>query len=174
MAEPAKQAVGMPQLDFSTFPNQIFWLLVALAAIYLMLTRVALPQIGGVLADRRGAITADIAAAEEARQRAVIAEEIYQRALADARAEAGRIVEQARADMQRMLDLQIAKVEAEIAAQTAESEQRIREVRASAVEMVVEVARDTAKEVLAVFEVKADARAIRAAVDARMKQGDTR
>ena len=50
----AGKAVGMPQLDFSTWPNQIFWLLVTLAAIYFLLTRVALPRIGAVLAERSG------------------------------------------------------------------------------------------------------------------------
>ncbi|MEO0692954.1 MAG: F0F1 ATP synthase subunit B', partial [Pseudomonadota bacterium] len=34
-------ATGLPQLDFSTFPNQIFWLIVTLVAIYLILNRVA-------------------------------------------------------------------------------------------------------------------------------------
>lgn len=53
----AGKAVGMPQLDISTWPNQIFWLLVTLLAIYLILTRVALPRIGAVLAERRGTIT---------------------------------------------------------------------------------------------------------------------
>ena len=44
----------MPQLDFSTFPNQIFWLVVTLVVIYLVLSRVALPRIGGILAERAG------------------------------------------------------------------------------------------------------------------------
>ncbi len=161
----------MPQLDFTTFPNQIFWLLVAMIALYMILSRVALPRIGAVLADRRSAITADIAAAEDAKQKAIAAEEAYHKALADARAEAGRIVDQARTEMQREVDVQLAKAEAEIAAQTAESEQRIREIRASAMDMVAEVARDTAREVLGVFDVTADARTINAAVTARMKQG---
>ena len=65
---------GMPQLDFSTFPNQIFWLLVTLVVIYLVLSRVALPRIGGVLAERKGTITNDLAAAEELKQSAVGAE----------------------------------------------------------------------------------------------------
>ncbi|MFZ8883347.1 MAG: F0F1 ATP synthase subunit B', partial [Paracoccaceae bacterium] len=30
---------GMPQLDFSTFGNQIFWLVVTLVVIYLILSR---------------------------------------------------------------------------------------------------------------------------------------
>ncbi|MGB1643236.1 MAG: F0F1 ATP synthase subunit B', partial [Paracoccaceae bacterium] len=45
---------GMPQLDFSTFGNQIFWLVVTLVVIYLILSRVALPRIAGVLAERSG------------------------------------------------------------------------------------------------------------------------
>jgi F-type H+-transporting ATPase subunit b len=32
-------APGMPQLDFSTFPNQIFWLVVTLVAIYFILSK---------------------------------------------------------------------------------------------------------------------------------------
>ncbi len=57
-------AVGMPQLDFSTWPNQIFWLAVTLVVIYFVLTRVALPRIGAVLAERSSTITNDLAAAE--------------------------------------------------------------------------------------------------------------
>ena len=36
----AVSAPGMPQLDFSTWGNQIFWLVLALIAIYLILSRV--------------------------------------------------------------------------------------------------------------------------------------
>ena len=46
----------MPQLDFSTFPNQIFWLVVTLVVIFLLLKTVALPRIGGILAERKGTI----------------------------------------------------------------------------------------------------------------------
>ena len=72
------EAVGMPQLDFSTWPNQIFWLLVTLAVIYFLLTRIALPRIGSVLADRKGAITSDLAAAEELKQKALKAEKYWE------------------------------------------------------------------------------------------------
>ena len=43
----AASAPGMPQLDFSTFGNQIFWLLVTLVVIYMILSRVALPRCSG-------------------------------------------------------------------------------------------------------------------------------
>ena len=83
----AAEAVGMPQLDFSTFPNQIFWLVVALVAIYFILTKIALPRIEGILADRHAAISNDVAAAEELKAKVRDAEAAYEKALADARAE---------------------------------------------------------------------------------------
>ena len=38
-------AIGMPQLCGEWMGNQVFWLLVTLVAIYLILSRVALPRI---------------------------------------------------------------------------------------------------------------------------------
>jgi len=164
-----ENAVGMPQLDFSTWPNQIFWLAVSLVAIYLILTRVALPRIGAVLAERRGTIINDLGAAEELKARAVEAEKAYQNALASARTEAAKIVAKARADIQADLDAAIARADADINERTAVSEARINEIRAGAVESVSEVARATAAEIVAALGGKATAAAVKSAVAARMK-----
>lgn len=160
---------GMPQLDFGTFPNQIFWLLVALVVIFFVLSRVALPRIAAVLAERQGTITNDIAAAEELKQKAVAAEVAYNQALAEARAEAGKIAAEAKAEMQTELDKAIALAEAEIAAKLAESEKAIGEIRAGAVDAVKAVAKDTTKEILGAFGTTADAKAITATVTERIK-----
>ena len=165
----ATEAVGMPQIDFTSFPNQIFWLVITLVLIYLVLSRVALPRIGAVLAERQGTITNDIAAAEDLKQQAVEAEEAYDKALADARVEAGRIVAQARADIQGDLDAATAKADAEIAAKAAVAAAAITEIRESAMASVKDVAKATAKEIVVVMGGKADAKAITAAVAARMK-----
>ena len=160
---------GMPQLDFTTWDNQVFWLVIALVATYLILSRVALPRIGGILAERQGTITNDIAAAEDLKSKAVEAEAAYDQALIDARAEAGRIVDEAKAEIQADLDVAIAKADKEIAAKSAESEKAISEIRAGALKSVKEVAKDTAKEIVTAMGGKADAKAITAAVTARMK-----
>ena len=160
---------GMPQLDFATFPNQIFWLAVTLVVIYLVLSRVALPRIAGILAERRGTITGDLAAAEELKQKAVAAEKSYQAALVQARAEGARIIAAAKADIQQGLDAAIAKADAQIAAKATESEGRISEIKAGAVAAVAEVARDTAGALVQALGGSADAGAIAVAVDGRMK-----
>jgi F-type H+-transporting ATPase subunit b len=165
----AAESVGMPQLDFATFPNQIFWLVITLIVIYLILSRVALPRIGGILADRQGSITNDIAAAEDLKQKAVEAEVAYNKALADARSEANRIVAEARVEIQKDLDVAIAKADAEIAAKSAESAKHIDEIRASAVANVTEVAKDTTAAIVAAMGSKADAKSVAAAVAARLK-----
>lgn len=165
----AASAPGMPQLDFSTYPNQIFWLLIALVVIYLVLTRVALPRIGSVLAERKGTITNDLAAAEELKQKLHAAEAAYEKALADARVESARIVAETKAGIQQELDAATAKANAEIAARAAESEKRIAEIRASALESVEAVARDTAGEIVSALGLKADAKNIASAITDRIK-----
>ncbi|MEH6773772.1 MAG: F0F1 ATP synthase subunit B' [Cereibacter changlensis] len=163
------EAVGMPQLNMETWANQIFWLLVTLVAIYFLLTRIVLPRIGAVLAERRGTITNDLAAAEELKQKAVLAEKAYNEALARARTEAATIVAEAKAAIQKDLDVALAEADAEISARSAESEKRIAEIRAGALESVTEVARDTAQEIVAAFGGSTDASSVEAAVAARMK-----
>lgn len=165
----AAESAGMPQIDFTSFPNQIFWLAVTLVAIYWVLSRIALPRIGGVLADRQGAITSDLTVAEELKLKAREAEAAYERALVEARSEAQKIVVQARAEIQKDLDVAAAHADAEIAARASESEHRIGEIRAGAMEAVVAVAREAAADIVAALGGKADAKAVAKAVDARLK-----
>lgn len=171
MADTATNGVGMPQLDLSTFSNQIFWLVVTMIVLYLIMSRVALPRVAAVLADRRGTITSDVAAAEEFKLKAQQAEEAYHKALADARAEANRIIEAAKAEMQAELDVLMAKADAEIAAQSAESERRISDIRDNAMEMVTEVSKSATGDILSAFNVKSDARTVTSAVTTRLKGG---
>ncbi|MFP4275412.1 MAG: F0F1 ATP synthase subunit B' [Paracoccaceae bacterium] len=160
---------GLPQLDFSTFPNQIFWLLVTLVVVYFILTRVALPRIASVLSERKGTITNDLAAAEDLKAKAAEAEKAYDKALADARAEANEIVAKAKAEMQADLDAAMKEADARIAERAAESEKAIAEIRAGALESIREVATDTAQEVIAAMGAEADAAEIEKAVAAQVK-----
>ncbi len=163
-------ALGMPQLCGEWFGNQIVWLVITLVVIYFILSRIALPRIAAVLAERSGTITNDIAAAEDLKQKAVEAEEAYQKALVDARAEANRIVAETKADIQKDLDKAIAEADAEIAARAAEGEKAIAEIREGAKEGAAAVAKDIAKDIVAaVAPGKIDAKSVTAAVTAKMK-----
>lgn len=168
-AAEAASASGMPQLDFSSWGNQIFWLLVTLVVIYFVLSRIALPRIAAVLAERQGTITNDIAAAEELKAKAVEAEEAYNKALADAKAEAANIVAAAKAEIQADLNAATEKADAEIAAKAAESEKAIAEIRAGALESIKDVANATTAELVSTLGGKAEDADVANAVDAQMK-----
>jgi F-type H+-transporting ATPase subunit b len=87
---------GFPPFDTTTFPSQLFWLAVTFAFLFVMLWKVAGPRINGVITSRRGAINADIAAAQKARGDAEGASVAYQTALAGARARANAHAEENR------------------------------------------------------------------------------
>lgn len=165
----AEKAVGMPQLDFSTWPNQIFWLTVTLVVIYFVLSRVVLPRIGAVLAERKGTIANDLDAAEELKLRAVAAEKAYNDALALARTEAAKIVAAAKADIQKDLDAATVTADVQIAAKAGESEKTIAAIREGAIEAITQVARDTTKELVTALGGSPDAKTVAAAVAARLK-----
>lgn len=160
----------MPQLDVALFPNLIFWLVVALVAVYLILTRVALPRLGAILAERNDAISNDLEQAALLKRRAQEAEAAYNAALAKARDDSQKIAAETKAQINKELATLMAKADAEIAARTAESAKRIREIEASAAESVTEVARATAAELVAALGPRpADAATVDAAVAARLE-----
>lgn len=162
-------AIGMPQLCDAWFANQIFWLIVALVSIFLILTRIALPRVSAVLAERSGTISNDLAAAEDLKRQASEAEVAYEQALSDARAEAQRISGEARASIKADLDAAIAVADEKIGAKAVESEKQINEIRAGAAASVAEVARDVAAEIVKALGGNADTATVNAAVDARVK-----
>ncbi len=161
---------GMPQLEFETFPSQIFWLVVALVALYYILSRVALPRIGSVLEARSDAIADDLDRAAEFKRRAEEADEAYQTALAEARTRAQEIAAKTKAEIQKKVDAAVEEADAEISARTAESEKHLAEIRESALRNVETVATETATALVdAIAPGAADAKAVKAAVAAKLQ-----
>ncbi|MEM1380551.1 MAG: F0F1 ATP synthase subunit B' [Pseudomonadota bacterium] len=147
-AEKAEGGGGLPQFDTSTFASQIFWLLISFIVLYLLMSRVFLPRIGGVIEERRQRIADDFDKAAEFKRQAEEAEAAYKQALADARARASRIAQETRdqidADIKKMQAETDAKLDAEISA----AEARIAETSAKAAETVRAAARETTRAVV--------------------------
>src|SRR5210317_1997305 len=161
-------AVGMPQLCGEWMGNQIFWLVITLVVIFIVLSRIALPRIAGVLAERQGAITNDIAAAEF-KVKAAAAEDAYNQALSDARAEAARIIDAAKAEIKADLDAAMAEADAQITAKSEAGAKAIADIRANALVSVEEIAKATTAEIVTAFGGKADDKAVVAAVEKELK-----
>ena len=65
----SSHAEGMPQLDFSTFPNQIFWMVVFCVVLFAIVKIFIIPRMEDIFANRRKVIDGIISKAEEIKQR---------------------------------------------------------------------------------------------------------
>ena len=89
----------MPQISqaASIYASQLFWLAIVFAAVYFGIGRAMVPKIERTIDDRNARVSADIAAAEEARNTARAAEEGYTASLDSARSQALKLVGEAKA-----------------------------------------------------------------------------
>ncbi|HEY6256191.1 MAG TPA: F0F1 ATP synthase subunit B' [Xanthobacteraceae bacterium] len=74
-----------PPFDRETFPSQLLWLAVAFAALYVMMSRLALPRVDLILTKRRQHIAGDLCEAERLKGDSSIAIAAYEEELAQAR-----------------------------------------------------------------------------------------
>ena len=82
----------MPQLDATTFPPQLAWLVLTFIAMFFLMAKVALPRIGHTLARRQGTIDGDLERAAKLKAEIEIVIQAYERALAEARTQANATV----------------------------------------------------------------------------------
>lgn len=128
--------------------NEMFWGIIAFAALYVLVTYVLLPPIQRIRNDRAATIQADIDAADAARAQAVSASAEMADQLADVRAEAAAIIDAARAEADAERERLVARAEREVNAMreiaeseiTAEREQALASLRPQVAELAVSAA----------------------------------
>src|ERR1044072_4696297 len=75
---------GFPPFQKETFASQLVWLVITFVALYLLISRIAVPRIGGILEDRAKRIEEDFARAQRDKEESEAALAAYEKALADA------------------------------------------------------------------------------------------
>ena len=113
---------------------------ITFGALYLLLSRIALPRIGEVIEERRDRIQRDLDSAERLKGETEQALAAYEQALADARANANAIAKDNRDRLAQRVDAKQKQVDAEIDAKVSEAERRIDETRSKALTSVDEIA----------------------------------
>src|SRR5258707_6691574 len=79
---------SFPPFDKQTFPSQVLWLALTFVALYLLMSRIALPRIDSILERRRGRISGDLAEAQRLKGESDAAIAAYEESLAQARGRA--------------------------------------------------------------------------------------
>src|SRR5262244_567975 len=95
---------GFPPFDASTFASQLVSLLIAFVALYIIVSRIALPRVGGVIDARHGAIQGDLSAAQKLKDESEAALKAYEGELASARSKAQAIATENREKLNAVAD----------------------------------------------------------------------
>jgi F-type H+-transporting ATPase subunit b len=138
-----------PPFDKQTFPSQLLWLTVTFVALYLLMSRIALPRIDKILENRRTRISGDLAEAQRLKGESDAAIAAYEGALAAARGRAQALVndarqkqaaeaEAARRALDAALNARITEAESGIAATTAAAMVNVRGIATEAAAAIVE------------------------------------
>src|SRR6202020_1961860 len=135
---------NFPPFASETFPSQLLWLAISFGALYLLMSRVALPKIGGLIEARKARIAKDLDEATAMQQKADEAAAAHEKTSAEARAKAQSLAQAARDAAAADAQSKRQSLEDELAAKLADAERGIAKTRDDAMASVAEVARDTA------------------------------
>ena len=159
-----------PPFQKDTFASQLVSLLIAFVALYVIVSRIALPRVGGVIDARQNAIDGDVAAAQRLKDESDAALKAYEGELAAARARAQAIGTETRDKLNAVSDAERRTLEDQLAAKLAAAEKTIAETRESAMSNVRGIASDAAAAIVQQLTgKKPDARSLKSAVDASLK-----
>ena len=140
---------AFPPFDPQSFAPQLVWLALTFGALYLLMSRKALPRIADVIEERANRIKRDLDAAERLKGETDKALATYEQALADAKSNASGIAKETRAKLSAGVDKEKAAVDAQMNAKVAEAETRIAATKTKALASVNEIAAATAAAIVA-------------------------
>jgi len=165
--------IGMPQLNYHDFAPQLVWLAIAFLALYLVMSRLAVPRIADTLAKRQAKIQGDLDAAEKANEDTKALVAAYEKRLADSREQArGLLRQQSEADAAAAA-ARFSALHDRLAKQIDEAEQRIATQRDDVMAGLENIAGDIGQQVYAKLAGQpADQTALAAKVAAAAKGGD--
>jgi len=146
---PGEHGGGFPPFQKDTFGSQLLWLAITFGALYFIASKLALPRVGGIIADRRARIAGDLAEAARMKEAADAAIASYEKSLADARARAQAIATQTREKVSAEAEARRKDVEAGLNAKLAAAEQTIGATRTAAMSNVQGIATDAAIAIVA-------------------------
>jgi F-type H+-transporting ATPase subunit b len=165
MVHETEAPVGFPPFQASTFASQILWFALAFVILYILMSRAAIPQIGGILDKRKARIDGDLKEAERLKGETDKAIAAYEAALAAARQNAHAIAEETRSSIKADLDGKRKVVEGDLSKKVGEAEARITADKNAALGRVSEIAAETAAALVRQLTGEVNAADVQAAVN---------
>jgi F-type H+-transporting ATPase subunit b len=135
----------MPQLDPTSFSPQLIWLAITFVVLFFLMAKVALPRVGIAIERRKEQIDGDLDRAIKLKAEIDIVIQAYERALAEARAQASATVNETKDRLHEIASERQAAAIAALAEKTATAETRIATAKADALANVRTIALEAAR-----------------------------
>ena len=141
-------AVGMPQLDFSTFPNQIFWLVIFCVVLFAIVKLFIIPRMEDIFANRRKIIDGNIAKAEEIRLRVGEIEKQIEEELSKAKSQCDEIMSASGNNIKEQMTLALEDSKIATSQLINEAEGRLKELRDGSETAIEKISEELAAEII--------------------------
>ena len=159
-----------PPFQKDTFASQLVSLLIAFVALYLIVSRIALPRVGSVIDERQNKIEGDLADAQKLKDQSDSALKAYENELAAARSRAQAIGAETREKLNAASEAERKTLEDQLSVKLAEAEKTIASTREAAMGNVRGIAADAAAAIVQQLTgVLPDGKSVDSAVDASLK-----
>ena len=159
-----------PPFQKDTFASQLVSLAIAFVALYLIVSKIALPRVGGLLDARQNAIEGDLAEAQKLKDASGAALKAYESELASARSRAQAIGAETRDKLNAASEAERKTLEQQLSLKLAEAEKTIASTRENAMRNVRGIAAEAAGAIVQrLTGVLPDSKSVDSAVDASLK-----
>jgi len=138
----------MPQLDFSTFLPQIFWLFISLSFLYIVLSRYALPRVSDVIEERKDIIAQDIDSAKKHSEESEKAIEELNLKLSEAKTSSQNLINKSIQDIKEDSEIKKSSLIKKINNEISEAEGEIKEKKETALAEISSISESLAIEML--------------------------
>jgi F-type H+-transporting ATPase subunit b len=145
---PGEHKGAFPPFNSQTFASQLVWLVITFVLLYVLMAKVALPRVGGIIAQRQKHIDDDLAQAGAFKTQSDTALAAYEKALADARARAQAIANEMREKQAAEAEARRKTLEAQLNVKLAEAEKTIAATKQAAMANVRGIAADATKAIV--------------------------
>jgi F-type H+-transporting ATPase subunit b len=137
-----------PPFNKDTFASQLVWLAITFVLLYLLMSRLALPRVGGIIEARAGRIESDLAEAQRLKEETEAAVAGYEKTLAEARANAQAIAAKTRDSLMAEAEERRKTLEAGLHKKLEEAEASIAKTKAAAMSNVRSIATEAAASIV--------------------------
>lgn len=162
---------GLPQLDVSTYPSQIFWMIIVFTIMYFFFAKKSLPEISATIENRSERITSDLDSAERLKEEVASVQKSYEESLAGARDESSAMFTEIEQSIKEKTEKHSAEFLEFSAKQVQDLEKSINEARKKAISEMSDVAAEVAIEsTKKIIGVDVDQKYARSVVDSLASQ----